>query len=214
MRGPSGRARAQAVHRSAGTEVQAQEHRHRNAGTGAQTWEHRHWKTGSQEHRSTGAQTWPRAGKGACALFEDRVSTLRRFTMVFSGGCCIWVWWARFEVVALCVMFLVPFFTPTKHSSSAQKMCAIECVALHENYVTLRVMPSFGQEAGGCPHGKPRAKKKNTCHEVPLFTALMLASCARERGCRGGNSCVQEASACASGAAHRPCHPTFPRRRR
>ena len=174
-------ARAQVVHRTTGTKVQAQE----------QIWEDRARETKAQAHRGTGAQ-----GQ-ACA---------RGLKIGPQGFCCHGVRGTRCEVVVRCVMFLVPLL----HISQALKnrvenMCPSEYVASYDNACTLRNVSLFLCRRLVDVHSQSRAQKKTTGHEVPLFTALMLASSAHERDSPAGDSSVQEAKGSAWEAARRTC---------
>ena len=91
-------ARAKVVHRTTGTKVQAQE----------QTWEDRARETKAQAHRGTGAQ-----GQ-ACS---------RGLKTGPPGFCCHGVRGTRCEIVARCVMFLVPLLASDKHSRTARRTC-------------------------------------------------------------------------------------------
>ena len=175
-------ARAQVVHRTTGTKVQAQE----------QIWEDR-----AREHKSTGAQRHRGTGTGLRTRIEDWAS---RFLLPWGSegrGARLWF-------VALCSWFLSS--ASAKHSRTARRTCVQVNTSLHT------IMPSHCETcpffcAGGWWMSTLKAvrKKKTTGHEVPLFTALMLASSARERDSPGGNASVQEARGCAWEAARRTC---------
>ena len=127
------------MHRTTGTKVQAQEHRHGRTGRGG---------TQVQAHRGTGAQ-----GQ-ACA---------RGLNTGPQGFCSHGVRW---DAVRDCgsLRYVLGSSLSISHAlmNRAENMCLSEYVASYDNACRLRnVCLFFVQEARGCPHSKPRAKKKN-----------------------------------------------------
>ena len=152
-------------------------------GTNVQAQEHRHGRTGAEGHKSTGARGHVGTGTGLHTRIEDWPS---RFVLL----------WGQANAVRGCGSLRhvldssLGISQALKHR--AENMCPSECVASHDNACTLRDVSLFC--AGGWWMFTVKAvRKKNTCHEVPLLTALMLASSANERDSRGGNSSVQKA---------------------
>ena len=146
--------------------------------------------------KSTGAQRHRGTGTGLRTRIEDWAS---RFLLP----------WGQRDAVRGCGSLRYVLGSSLGISQAlknrAENMCPSEYVASYDNACTLRNVSLFLCRRLVDVHSQSRAQKKTTGHEVPLFTALMLASSAHERDSPAGDSSVQEAKGSAWEAARRTC---------